>query len=342
MYGTPAKRPRTSSYGASSSKRPRTSYVRRRLTRIPYNRTQYTRKVPVRTKTATKINKSRIQKLEEKVNGHLQRGYHRLQIRYNPQPGGFVWGPQTPLLLCLNDFYTQTTASGGGTGSAFFPLYSGAVPNLQMSAGILDRWADYLPGQSLGHSQQYQQWKDQRYSQPSKVGYQPIYSDIRVVVNRDTCTPEGGDWWIRVDCFHAKKTYLSSSGGPDPKVYNMPTAVGALSNLAVAANVRDNEFNPALWTKKTRWIKLRAPDVPSRNLTNIFHIKTVFPKEFIATNVDVDSGNVGEQFWNCVDPKKIKWCLLSISKGSPDSDNPVPTLFMTRHVTYRDSRGHQM
>ena len=320
----------------------KSAYVPGTRTNRP-KRVAYKKEVPTTTKETAYKNAKKISLLESKVNGHVQKGYHNLSIRYNPVPGGFVWGPKQPLLFALNDFYTQTTAPAGGTGSAYFPIYSGVSPNITMVAGIMNRWADYVPGNSLGFSEPYQQWKDVTYSQPSRVGYQPLYSDVRVVVDRTQCTPQGGDWWIRIDSFKAKRTYLSSSGGVDPKLYNMPNSVGAFSNLAVAANVRDNEINPALWTRtqKTRWIKLKAPDVNSRNLTKVFHIKSKFPKTFLKCNLDIEA-NQGSQFWQFIDPKNIHWCMLSLSKESPSADDPVPQLYMTRHVTWRDSRGIQM
>lgn len=334
---------------------PATSYGRKRKLTLAYpttkrrrtmptryrRKTAYTKRVPVKTKTAARINKSRISRLEEKVNGHVQRGYHQLSIRYNP--GTFTWSPAQPILVCLNDFYSQTTAAGGGTGSAYYPTYAGAPPNVTMQANVLDRFVDFLPGASLGFAPQYQQWSNQRLSQPSKVGYQPLYTDIRIVLNRAACTPSGGDLWVRVDCFRARKTYLSVTGGPDPKIYNMPQALGALSHMAVGPNTRSNSFNPALWSVKTRWIKLPAVDIDSRDINTIFHVKMGFPKKFLSTNVDVTSAGVGEQFYNCVDPKQVHWMLLSISRDSPNqTTDPTPTITMTRKVVYRDSRGAQM
>lgn len=299
--------------------------------------------VPASTRSSVKTNTTAIKSLQSKVNGHVQRGYHKLNVRYNADPNGFQWRPSKPLLIALNDFYSQTTATAGGTGSAYFPIYTGAAPNITLTAGILDRWVDYTPGESLGYAPAYWQWKDQKKSQPSKVGYQPLYTDIRINVNRTRATPEQGDMWIRIDTFHAKKTYLAIGGGPDPKVFNMPNAVGAFANLAVTANVRENSMNPALWTTKTRWIKLPAVKQDCRNKINTFHIRTGFPKKFLSLNVDVDLANIGEQFYQCLDPKDIKWALLSISADSVDQvTNPTPTITMTRKVVYRDSRGAQM
>jgi len=342
VYGTPKRR---ATFSAPPAKRRR--YMPMRRTRKTYSRyytRTYTKRVPVRTKTAARINKSRIAKLEDKVNGHVQKGYHKLAVRYNPVPGGFVWGPAQPLLFALNDFYTQTTAPAGGTGAAYHPQYAGVAPNITMQAGIMNRWQDYVPGNTLGYAAQYQQWKDVAYSQPSKVGYLPLGTDIRVVVNRSRCTPTGGDWWIRIDCFKAKRSFLPTSGGVDPKNYNMPNALGALANLAVAANVRENEMNPALWTHttKTRWIKLPAPDIASQNINKVFHIKCAFPKKFLRCNLDVDAGGNSEQFWQMMDPKTIHWCMLSLSKDSPGADDPIPDLYITRQTTWRDSRGVAM
>ena len=341
-YATKRKR----SYSAYASKRSRPSATRRRTTRRKTAK-PYTRKVPVRNKTATRINKSRIAKLEEKVNGHYQKGYHSLSVRYNPVPNGFVWSPRMPLLVALNDFYTQTTAPNGGCGAVYYPTFSGPVGAATTQAAILDRWQDYIPNDSLGLAPQYQQWKDQIASQPSKIGYQPLGSDITITINRTRCTPEQGDLWVRVDCFHAKKTFLLTAPGaanPDPKNFNMPNALGALAHMAVSANTRTNAFNPALWSVSTRWIKLPAVDQDSQNIINTFHVKTRFPKKFLSLNTNVDPATgVGEQFYNACPPGEIKWMMLSLSAESVDqTTNPTPQIFMKRQVAYRDSRGAAM
>lgn len=304
----------------------------------------YTRRVPVKAKTATRINKSRISSLESKINGHVQRGYHNCKITNNiSDPNAFLWSPQKAILFALNDFYTQTTAPGGGPGQIHFPLYSGTSPNITMTNATLTRWVDYLPGQALGFAPEYNQWKDQQLSQPSKVGYQPLYTELRICVNRRKATPEQGDMWVRVDMFSPRKIYLPTIGGSDPKTYQMPTAVGALSNMAVSADMNKNSFNPALWATKTRWIKLRAVEVDSDNIMNCFKLKCSFPKKFLRINMDVNSSNVGEAFYQSMDPRDIKWCLLSLSSFSVNqSTNPTPTITMTRKVVYRDSRGAQM
>jgi len=284
-----------------------------------------------------------IKSLQGKVNGHVQRGYHRCKIANNPAvPAGFNFQPNKPILFALNDFYTTTTAPGGGTGAIYYPLYSGTAPNITMSAAILTRWADYLPGEALGHSSEFQQWKDQQLSQPSKVGYQPLYTDVRINILRRNATPAQGTLWIRIDTFHPKRIYQASIGGSDPKIYNMPASVGALSNVATDGFNR-NSFNPALWSTKTRWIKLPAVTQDQKYLSKTVHVRCGFPKKFLPLNVDVDATGVGEGFWQCCDPRDVKWCLVSISDNSVDqTTDPSPEITMTRKVVYRDNRGAQM
>ena len=336
-YGNKRKAP----FSAPPAKRRRTVRPGLRSKAAPY-----TKRVPVRPRTATRINKSRISALESKINGHVQRGYHSIKIRNDPNnPTAFNWQPNKPLLFALNDFYTQTTAPNGGTGAVMYPIYSGASPNLTMNAAILDRWQDYLPGQSLGHSSEYNQWKDQKLSQPSKVGYQPLYTDIRVNVNRRECSPAQGDMWIRVDVFKPKKVFLATTGIVDPKEFNMPTALGALSNVACGDNNQKNSFNPALWTHvhKPRWFKLPAVEVATGQIQTNFHIRCSFPKKFLPINLDVTTDGVGEPFFQAVDPRSIYWCMLSISNFSANqSSDPTPEITMTRKIVYRDSRGAQM
>ena len=341
MDGTPvtweSRKRKAPMFAASAPKRPRTTAAKKAKKRT------YTKKVAVKPKKAVKINKSRIDKLEEKINGHVQRGYQMLYL--NPNPPEWIWRPSQPILLPLNDFYSQQTASAGGTGSAYFPVYSGdpALGTMITKAKALDRWFDFTPGATLGLADQFRQWSNVKNSQPSRVGYQPIYTDVRFVLNRSRCTPDGGDLWVRLDVFKAKKTFLPTAGGVDPKQYNMPGALGSLSQMAVGPNVRQNSFNPALWSVKTRWIKLPAVDVPSRDINTVFHVKMAFPKKFLVTNVDVDATGIGEQFYNCVDPKQIHWLMLSISRESPNqTTDPTPTLTCTRKIVYRDSRGAQM
>lgn len=330
---------RRATFSAPPAKRRRTAVARRRRAKAPY-----TKRVPVKAKTATRINKSRISQLESKINGHVQRGYHVVKIPNDPvNPSAFCWGPNKPLLICLNDFYTRTTAPGGGPGGLYYPIYSGASPNITMNAAIVDRWVDYLPGQSLGHAPQYNQWKDQQFSQPSKVGYQPLYTELRINVTRRACTEAQGDMWIRIDVFSPRKFYIASQSGSDPKEYNMPDALGALSNMACGDTALKNSFNPALWSVRTRWRKLPAVEVQTGNIQTNIIVRSAFPKKFLKVNMDVTAAGVGEPFWQAMDPRHIKWCMLSLSNYSVNqADNPTPNITMTRKVVYRDSRGSQM
>jgi len=300
----------------------------------------YKKKVAVKPTKAVRINKSRIDKLEQKVNGHVQRGYHRVKLARNPN--GWTWGPQAPILWALNDFYNYDTATSG-TGVVYYPQYAGAQPNITTNATAIDRWGNYLPGQMLGLAPEYRQWKDQGFAQPAKTGFQPLYTEIRVGVNRTTCDQTQGDLWIRVDIFQPRKLYLGSSGGADPKNYNMPNALGSLQNLAVTGYSK-NSMNPSLWYTKTRWIKLPAVDQPSRNVITNFVIRCGFPKKFLPVNLDVDATTgAGEPFWQAMDPRHIKWCMLSLSQNSVNqTSNPTPEITMTRKVVWRDSRGTEM
>lgn len=304
----------------------------------------YRKEVAATTKETAKKNATLIKSLENKVNGHVQRGYHRCKIASNPAvPTAFNFQPDKPILFALNDFYTTTTAPNGGTGALYYPLYAGTAPNIQMSGAILTRWSDFTPGEALGHSPEFQQWKDVKYSQPSRVGYQPLYTDVKITIQRRSATPAQGDMWVRVDMFHAKRIYQASIGGSDPKIYNMPSAVGALSNVACGSVFNRNSFNPGLWTTKTRWIKLPAVNQNMSNLTKTFHVRCGFPKKFLSLNMDVDSTGVGEGFWQCCDPRDVKWCLVSISNNSvSQTTDPTPDITMTRKVVFRDSRGAQM
>jgi len=304
----------------------------------------YTRRVPVSTKRATQINIKKIRKLESAVNGKLQTGYHVCRIPYLPSPGGFVWRPKTPLALVLNDFYSQTSGPNGGSGAIYYPAYFGAAPNITMGASIVDRWSDYKPGQNFGHDPKYWQWKDVENSQPSLNGYQPVYSDIRVCINRESCTPAQGDIWIRVDLVKAKRTFVPSNSIVDPHIFNMPTALGAFSNMAVPLYQDGrNRYNVKLWSVKTRWLKLPAVRTEQKNLQKIFHIRTKFPKTFYRLNNNVTSGGVAEEFWNLVPasgPLAPQWAILSISTEMVDADNSVPQINLTRMVRYRDEEGN--
>ena len=330
-------------YASHPSKRKRTNLPPRggRTTNRVRPRT-YKKKVAVKPKRAVRINKSRIDALEQKINGHVQRGYHRIKLIGSP--GGWNWAPGYPILFALNDFYTQTTATAG-SGNVYSAQYSGAAPNIVTQAGVLDRWQDYLPGETLGLAPEFRQWKDQKVSQPSKVGYQPLYTEIRVGVNRTQCDPTQGDMWVRIDIFTPRKLYLATSGGADPKNFNMPNALGSLSSLAVTGYDK-NAMNPALWKhiQKTRWIKLPAVDQRSNNVQTNFVLRCGFPRKFLSVNLDVDATTgAGEPFWQSVDPRAIHWCLISLSHGSVNqTSNPTPEITMTRKTVWRDSRGAQM
>lgn len=323
----------------------RRRYARRPTTRRPrYRRkTGYTKRVPVRTRTATRINAKKIRRLQTRVIGHLQKGYHICKVPNLPTPGGFVWKPAEPFMIALNDFYTQTTGPTGGAGAIYYPRYFGAPPNVTMGSSILDRWSDYKPGENFGFSQQYWQWKDVQNCQPDVTGYLPVFSDIRVCINRERCTPDQGDMWVRVDFVRAKRTFIPNNSVVDPKIYNLPTALGAFANMAAPLyNQGRNSYNPALWSVKTRWIKLPAVQYPSQNIMNAFHIRTRFPKQFLKLNNNVTAAGVSEEFWTLVPARTMRWCVFSLSAEPVNGDNTVPSVSLTRHVSYRDNYGNGM
>lgn len=327
----------------------RKTYRRKRSRRVTFRyskrsrKAAYTKRVAVGTRKATKINAAKIKRLQTRVIGHLQKGYHICKIPNLPVPGGFVWKPADPFMIALNDFYTQTTGPNGGSGAIYYPRYFGVAPNLTMGASILDRWSDYKPGENFGFAQQYWQWKDVENSQPDVTGYLPVTSDIRVCINRERCTPDQGDLWVRIDYVKAKRTFIPSNNVVDPKIYNLPTALGAFANMAspLYATGR-NSYNPALWSVKTRWVKLRAVTTPSQNIQTVFHVKTRFPKQFLKLNNSVTAGGVAEEFWTMVPARTMRWCVFSLSAEPVNGDNTVPSVSLTRHVSYRDNYGNGM
>lgn len=326
----------------------RRTYRRKRTRRVafrPSRRTRkaaYTKRAPVRTRTATKINAAKIRRLQKRVIGHLQTGYHICRIPTLPQPGGFVWSPGQPLAICLNDFYSQTTGPNGGAGAIYYPRYFGAAPSIEMGASIVDRWSDYKPGENFGYMAKYWQWKDVENSQPSLSGYLPVSSDIRVCINREECTPAQGDMWVRLDIVKARRTFVPSTSIVDPHIYNMPTALGAFANMATPLySVGRNRYNPALWSVKTRWFKLPAVRSNQSNLQKVFHIRSRFPHKFLKLNNTVVNG-ISEEFWNMVPATGPVWAIMSLSDNMVDADNTVPQINLTRVVKYRDSQGNGM
>ena len=296
----------------------------------------YRKAVPATTKETASKNAKKIKGLEGKVNGHVQRGYHICKLRNNPT--GFTWNPHSPILFALNDFYTQTTAPNGGTGAIYYPTFTGTSPNVTTTPQIIDRWLDYTPMATLGLANQYHMWAEQKIAQPSKMCYQPLYTDVTVSIQRAEATPDQGDLWVRCDMFTPKKTYIPQSSTIDPKIYQMPQALGALSNMASTVTQNPNAFNPALFNVKTFWRKLPAVKIATKNLKTRFHIRTGFPKKLLKPHLTVNSGGQGEEFWMTVDPKEVMWCMLSIS-GFPVADNTAPQVYMNRKTVWRDSQG---
>jgi len=275
----------------------------------------------------------------------MQTGYHICKVPNLPVPGGFVWSPQLPFCFPLNDFYSQTTAPLGKAGAIYYPAFFGAAPNITMGSSVLDRWSDYKPGENFGHAPQYWQWKDVENSQPSLNGYQPVYSDVRICINRERATPDQGDLWVRLDLVKARRTFIASNSIVDPKVYNMPTALGSFQNMAVPLyNDGRNRYNSKLWAVKTRWFKLPCVKQPQRNLQKVFHIRTKFPKKFYKLNNNVVNG-ISEEFWTMVPasgPLAPQWAIFSISATPVNAENTVPDVSMTRLVRYRDEEGNGM
>lgn len=312
----------------------------------------YTKRVPVTTKRATSINKSKIKALESKVNGQIQKGYHILQLRQTP--GTWQWGTGAPLLLCLNDFYTKIPETGladVGAGAAYYPTYTGTTPGVPpgppytTEPRVIARWEPYQPGFGQQLTPEYHMWKDVSNATCSLDGYQPIYTDLRFCVKRTTVTPAQGDLWVRLDMFHARKFFIPQSQSADSKIYSMPQALGSLQNMAVQdVGYLRNSFNPAIWGTKTRWIRLRAPTQPMNELQHVFHVRCRFPKKFLKLNMNVDTSivpNQGEEFWTMVDPKTPKWLLVSIS-NNVQAGNTQPELSITRKVVWRDMKGNSM
>lgn len=311
----------------------------------------YKKEVPVTVKTATRINKAKIALLENKVNGHVQRGYHVCVLRPTADWPGLSTGQ--PLLFCLNDFYTRNYGTVGGPGSIYFPTYTNVGPPTvpggppgppaTTAPKVISRWEDYLPGTGAQLTDEFKMWKDQQYAQPSTSGYQPLYTDLRFCIKRREVTPDQGDLWIRLDTFTARKFFIPQSQAADSKVYSMPAALGSLQNMAVqdVGGLR-NSFNPALWRTKTRWIKLRRVDQPSKDLMRVFHVRMKFPKKFLKINLNTDSAtNRAEEFWTTVDPKTPRWLLLSVS-DNPATDNSIPDVTVTRKTVWRDMKGNSM
>lgn len=303
----------------------------------------YKKEVPVSTKTAAGINANKIKQIDNKLNGKVQRGYDFIRTVNDTSgtAGVFFWAPQTPLLFTMNDFYTTKAGSSGGSGTVYYPYSTGAFGSITTAPRIVGRWTPYKPGAQSGLADQYHQWKDQSLNAPSLNGYQPLYTDYRFCVNRLRCTPAQGDMWIRLDMIKPKRTFIPTTSIVDPKIYNLPTALGALGNMAVAHNLTyRNSFNPALWhhVQKTRWIKLKAVTAPSQNIMTNFHVRTGFNKKFLKLNNNVVN-NVAEEFWSLLPQNEVIWLLVSISNNPVDGDNTIPDITVTRKTVWRDQKG---
>jgi len=279
-------------------------------------------------------NSKKINSLESKVNGHVQRNYHI--CRFPGTPGSFQLSPSTPLCFAANDF-TRDSQSGG---KLYFPIYTGAAPNITPSAAIAGVWEAYSPGTDFGLLPQYHQWADNNDDTTAKSAYQPLYAEYKLNFSRKSQAITQPDTYIRIDVVRAKRVYLTSQFHR----YNLPDCLGALQNMAVSSVSslqKRNAYNPDLFSVKTRWIKLPAVYNATSAVSRTHVMKMGFDKKLIKLDLDT-SGSLTEEFFLGVDPRTPVWVIVSISEGSLDPDTTPLETTLTRKVVWRDQFGVSM
>jgi len=294
------------------------------------SKTAKTRSRVARAPVKAVVDNSRaISLLNQKVNGHIQRNYHTCV--FNPS---YSLSPSTPLCFPANDF----TRDSQGGGKIYFPIYTGTAPALETSAAIASTWKRYDPSLTFGLAPPHRMWDDNNNDSVSKSVYQPIYAEYRINFGRQKQAVTQPDTYIRIDIVKAKRIYLNSLFHK----YSLPNSLGSLQDMAVSnAQQSRNSYNPALFSVKTRWLKLPKVDSDTINTSRTHVLKMNFPKTLI--KLDLDSvGGVTEEFALGVDPKVPEWVIISASTKPVDSDTSPLTITMTRKIVWRDQQGIEM
>ncbi len=318
-------------YSFARKKYVKKSAVKRAITKRP-------RKVRIANPNKTILsNALSIKKLENAVNGHIQKNYQVASFNTNPAN---TLSPTQPYCFNFNDFTDKSTDNLTG-GTIFKPTYTGAFGSIIPVSVPVGNFEMRLPSANNGLATQYQQWRDQNNDRASLKAYQPLYAEYTFSFTRGTQEALQQTMWVRIDTLKRRRLYQNTNENN----FQMPDALGAFQNMANKNNPKvQNAYNPALWSVKTRWLKLPQMDITRTNAVHTIKMKMGFPKKLLRLNLgSLDStGTNIEPFHVACDPRDAIWCILSISDPSTGTVTSPIIPIITRKIVYRDQRGVSM
>lgn len=290
------------------------------------------RKAPTRTIAK---NVRAIRKLKTVVNaGNVQRNF---QLAKWVGSDTYKLTPSTPFCLALNDFTSSHSLNLSG-GQIFGPVFTGVPPLLDTHAIIVAQWHNSNPASVAGLAPKYRTWTDNNDDIVSPVFYVPLGAKYTFTFNRPAQSEEQGDMWIRADILKTKREYTPS----DYHAYNLPNALGAYGNLCLdPSSGRRNKINPALFSVKTRYIKIKRQTADATNVARSMTINYKPKQHKIKLDLDDNvSGapNTKEPFHLAVAPRTIEWLMFSIS-DTPVAPATDLVITCSRSIVYRDPHG---
>jgi len=302
-----------------------------------------TRRVSVKSAPAARAkainNNTKMIKSLKKValGGTFQRNF---QVARLSGPPTFNFSKSQPIAFALNDFTSSTTTDSSG-GQIFTPNYVQITPGVyDTAASIIGNWATANPiGTQLTNnlSQKFKQWSDENQDQVSPEMYMPLSANYNLSFIRQTQTSSQAAVNIRIDVITTRRTYVNSQYHD----YTMPECLGAFQNMAVSndAGTR-NAYNPALWSVRTKYVKLPAIDtgaaVVRQNQSRSVQMYEKFKPRNIKLRLDTVSASQKEPFHLAVDPDIIRWCVISIGDDPATGANSGVIVKLQRTIRYRD------
>lgn len=289
--------------------------------------------------SAISKNKKAITSLKKKeLGGVYQINYQEARLVadnvYNIQP-------RYPLAFALNDFTSSLPDDVTG-GQLFAPAYitDPSVPppnNEDTNAIIVGNWNTVSPSQSFGLKQKYQQWSDANDATVSPTQYMPLTAHYCLTFNRSQQTSAQGPLKLRVDVIESKRQYLPSQFHD----YTMPECLGSFQHMAPSETLgKRNSYNPAMWKVRTKYVTLPAIEtglnVVRLNQSRQVRLYEKFPKRNIKLHLDTMSATQKEPFHLAVDPRIIRWCVVSVSDLQSGGGTSGITMKLQRTIRYRD------
>lgn len=306
-----------------------------------YRQKQVRKKLNTAPKRASAINKNTLalKRLKKKdLGGVFQRNF---QIARMQGPPAFNFSKSQPIAFALNDFTSNLPDDTTG-GQIFTPSYLNTpTPNVyDTQAVIIGNWSTTNPAETQlvnNLSSKFRQWSDQNDATVSPVQYLPLSANYHLHFVRQSQTSAQPAVNIRIDVITTRRTYLKSQYHD----YTMPECLGAFQNMAISnTDGARNAYNPALWSVRTKYVKLPAIDT-GVNVVRQDQSRTVklferFKPKNIKLHLDVVSPTQREPFHLAVDPDIIRWCVVSIGDNPASGGNSGVLVKMQRTIRYRD------